>query len=157
MSFGRMHRFWCWHAWLFISGTLFQCALQFSNVDRRKGQGHPLSRWDRSQRKPELEPPACGQLPQPRCSRKAARRAIATAIFMYGGLTHRFGTKTKYMVSISREPTAILCLITYYCRASRRNKNAPSTINRTLGNQTSSSGCTPGLPRNVSPMMTKRK
>ena len=44
-----------------------------------------------------------------------------------------------------------------YCRASRRNKNAPSTIKRTFGNQTSSSGCTSGLPRNVSPMMTKRK
>src|SRR5439155_6240107 len=41
-----------------------------------------------------------------------------------------------------------------YCLASRRNKNAPSTIKRTFGNQTSSSGCTFGFPRNVSPMMT---
>ncbi len=44
-----------------------------------------------------------------------------------------------------------------YCLASRRNKNAPSTIKRTFGNQTSSSGCTFGFARNVSPMMTKRK
>ena len=44
-----------------------------------------------------------------------------------------------------------------YCRANRLNKNAPSTMKRTLGNQTSSSGCTFGFPRSVSPMITKRK
>ena len=44
-----------------------------------------------------------------------------------------------------------------YCRASRRNKRQPSMMKRTLGNQTSSSGCACGFPRSVSPMMTKRK
>src|SRR5438034_800992 len=44
-----------------------------------------------------------------------------------------------------------------YCRASRRNKNAPSTIKRTFGNQTSSSGCTSGFPRKVSPIITNKK
>src|ERR1700757_1210165 len=44
-----------------------------------------------------------------------------------------------------------------YCRASRRNKSAPSTIKRTFGNQTSSSGWACGFPRNVSPMITNRK
>ena len=44
-----------------------------------------------------------------------------------------------------------------YCRARRRNKNTPSTINRTFGNQTSSSGCACGFPRNVSPTITNRK
>src|SRR5438067_11468383 len=44
-----------------------------------------------------------------------------------------------------------------YCLASRLNKNAPSTMNKTFGDQTNSSGCTRGFPRKVSPMMTKRK
>jgi hypothetical protein len=44
-----------------------------------------------------------------------------------------------------------------YCRANRRNKSQPSMMNRTFGNQTSSSGCACGFPRSVSPMMTKRK
>ena len=44
-----------------------------------------------------------------------------------------------------------------YCRASRRNRNRPSTPNNTFGNQTSSSGCSDGLARSVSPRMTNRK
>src|SRR6266516_3578246 len=44
-----------------------------------------------------------------------------------------------------------------YCRASRRNKNAPSAMNKTFGAQTSNSGWTLGFPRNVSPIITKRK
>jgi hypothetical protein len=44
-----------------------------------------------------------------------------------------------------------------YCRASRRNKSTPSVMKSTFGSQTSISGWACGFPRNVSPMITKRK
>jgi hypothetical protein len=62
-------------------------------------------------------------------------------------------------VSAGRMPAGLTARMAMlpYCRARRRNKNTPSTINRTFGNQTSSSGCACGFPRNVSPTITNRK
>src|SRR5215467_912790 len=68
-----------------------------------------------------------------------------------GALTRREDKSLFYFLQFTRRTRQ------NHCRASRRNKNAPSTIKRTLGNQTSNSGCACGLPRSVSPMITKRK